>query len=134
MAYNFVTKVILERHAHTKYTAMVMFRVIHKSLQDLRPLRYSDRDGHAEREHVNRGTDTPILCPTLQVFDISTLGDAAGINPSTIFPPRMLHMCGGNLITGLTSTALPMVNTSNTCKIGQKLEVPLPLLTCSPSA
>ena len=25
MAYNFVTKVILERHAHTKYTALVMY-------------------------------------------------------------------------------------------------------------
>jgi hypothetical protein len=25
MAYNFVTKVILERHAHTKYTAQVMY-------------------------------------------------------------------------------------------------------------
>jgi len=35
------------------------YRVIHKSLRDFRPLRYSSRDGHAEGEHVNRGTDTP---------------------------------------------------------------------------
>jgi hypothetical protein len=40
-------------------------------------LRYSRRDGHAEGEHVNRGTDTPSFSPTLQVLDMSTLGDAA---------------------------------------------------------
>ena len=57
------------------------YRVIHKSLRDFRPLRYSSRDGHAEGEHVNRGRDTPIFCPTLQVLDMSTLGDAADVNP-----------------------------------------------------
>jgi len=51
-----------------------MYRVIHKSLRDYRPLRYSSRDGHAEGEHVNRGRDTPIFCPTLQVLDMSTFG------------------------------------------------------------
>ena len=60
----------------------LLYRVIHKSLRDFRPLRYSSRDGHAEREHVNRGTDIPIFCPTLQVFDMS-------------------HVCGRNLITYL---------------------------------
>ena len=54
-------------------------RVIHKSLRDFRPLRYSDRDRHAEGEHVNRGTDTPSFCPTLQVLDMSTLGDATDV-------------------------------------------------------
>jgi len=39
------------------------YRVIHKSLRDFRPLRYSSRDGHAEEEHVNRGRDTPSFCP-----------------------------------------------------------------------
>ena len=57
-----------------------IYRVIHKSLRDFRPLRYSSRDGHAEGEHVNRGRDTPSLCPTLQVLDMSTLGDAADVN------------------------------------------------------
>ena len=51
--------------------------VIHMSFRDFRPLRYSRRDGHAEGEHVNRGIDTPNLCPTLQVFDMSTHGKAA---------------------------------------------------------
>ena len=37
-----------------------MYRVIHKSLRDFRPLRYSSRDGHAEGEHVNIGRDTPV--------------------------------------------------------------------------
>jgi len=49
-----------------------LYRVIHKSLQDFRPLRYSSRDGHAEREHVNRVRDTPSFCPTLQVLDMLT--------------------------------------------------------------
>jgi hypothetical protein len=54
-----------------------MYRVIHKSFRDFRPLRYSSREGHAEGEHVNRGRDTPNFCPTLQVLYMSTLVDAA---------------------------------------------------------
>jgi hypothetical protein len=53
------------------------YRVIHKSLRDFRPLRYSSRDGHAEGEHVNRRRDTPSFCPTLHMVDMSTLGDVA---------------------------------------------------------
>jgi len=49
-----------------------IYRVIHKSLRDFRPLPFSSRDGHAEVERVNRGRDTPSFCPTLQVFDILT--------------------------------------------------------------
>ena len=59
------------------------YRIIHKSLRNFRPLRYSSRDGHAEGEHVNRGRDTPSFCPTLQVLDMSTLGDAASQVPAT---------------------------------------------------
>jgi hypothetical protein len=36
--------------------------------------------------------------------------------------------------TGLTSAASPRVHISSTCKVGQKLGVSLPLLTCFPSA
>ena len=56
------------------------YRIIHKSLRDFRPLRNSSRDGHTKGEHVNRGKGTPIFCPTLQVLDMSTLGDAADVN------------------------------------------------------
>jgi hypothetical protein len=56
-----------------------IYRVIHKSLRDFRPLRYSSRDGHAEGEHVNRGRDPPSFCPTLQVLDMCTLGDATDV-------------------------------------------------------
>ena len=56
-----------------------MYRVIHKSLRDFRPLPYGSRDGHAEGEHINRRRDTPSFCPTLQLFDMSTLGDAADV-------------------------------------------------------
>jgi hypothetical protein len=58
---------------------MFIYRVIHKSLRDFRPLRYSNPDGNAEGEHVNRGRDTLSFCPTLQVLDMSTLGDAADV-------------------------------------------------------
>jgi hypothetical protein len=58
----------------------VIYRVIHKYLRDFRPLRYSSRDGHAEGDHVNRGRDTSGFCPTLQVPDMCTLGDAADVN------------------------------------------------------
>ena len=67
-----------------------IYRVIRKSLRDFRSLRYSSRDGHAEGERVNRGTDTPRFCPTLQVLDMSTLGDAADVNPLIKFLP---HTC-----------------------------------------
>jgi hypothetical protein len=39
----------------------VMYRVIHKSLRDFRPLRYSSRDGHVEGKHVNRGRQSKFL-------------------------------------------------------------------------
>ena len=67
-----------------------VYRVIHKSLLDFRSLRYSSRNGQVEGEHVKRGRDTPSFCPTLQVFDISTLGDAADVNPVINFLP---HTC-----------------------------------------
>jgi len=51
-----------------------IYGVIHKSLRDIRHLRYGSRDGHAEGQRVNRGRDTPDFCPTLQVLDMSTLG------------------------------------------------------------
>ena len=57
-----------------------LYKVIQKSLRDFRPLRYSNWDGNAKGKHVNRGRDTPSFCPTLQVLDMSTLGDTAGVN------------------------------------------------------
>ena len=73
-----------------------LYRVIHKSLREFRPLRYSSRDGHAEGKHVNRGRDNTSFCPTLQVLDISTLGDAADVNHVIKFLPHTLHVCGRN--------------------------------------
>jgi hypothetical protein len=43
-------------------------------------------------------------------------------------------VCGRNLITGLTSAASPNLDILSSCKVGQKLGVSLPLLTCFPSA
>jgi hypothetical protein len=66
-------------HGSVHRNNILIYRVIHKSLRDFRSLRYSNRDGDAEVEHVNRGRDTPIFCPTLQVHDMSTFGDAADV-------------------------------------------------------
>ena len=113
---------------------LTKYRGIHKSLRDFQPQRYSSRDGHTEGEHVNRGRDTQIFCPTLQVLDMSTLGDAADVNLVIKFMPHTCNVCDRNFITGLTSTASPRVDISRTCKVGQKLGVSLPLLTCCLSA
>jgi hypothetical protein len=72
-------------------------RVIHKSLRDFRPMRYSSRDGYAEGERVNRGRDIPSFCPTLQVLDMSTLGDAADVNPVIKFLPHTALHVGGHI-------------------------------------
>ena len=56
--------------------------------------------------------DTPSICPTLQVLDMSTLGDAADVNPVIKFLTHTLHVCG-----------------RRTRKVGQKIGVSLPLLT-----
>ena len=95
--------------------------VVHNSLRDFRPLRYSIRDGHAEGEHFNRGRDTASFCPTLQVLDMSTLGDATDVNLVIKFLPYTLHVCSRNLIIGLTSAASPRVDISSSCNVGQKL-------------
>jgi hypothetical protein len=68
------------------------YRVIHNSFRNFRHLRYSSRDGHAEREHVNRGRDTPSFCHTLQVLDTSTLGDTADVNPVMKFLPQQMSI------------------------------------------
>jgi len=73
----------------------LVYRVIHKSLRDFRPLRYSSRDGHAQRGACQ-------------------------------------HVCGRNLITGLTSAASPRVDISSTCKVGQKFRVSLSLCWHAP--
>jgi len=77
--------------------SVAIYRVIHKSLRDLRLLRYSSRDGDAEGEHVNRRRDIPSFCPTLQALDISNLGDEADVNPLIKFLPHTCNVCGRNL-------------------------------------
>jgi hypothetical protein len=54
-------------------------------------LQYSSRDGDTEVEHVSRGRDTPSFCPTLQVLDMSTLGDATDVNPVIKFLPHTVN-------------------------------------------
>ena len=58
-----------------------IYRVIHKSLRDFRTRLRNSQDRHGRKEHINRERDTPSFCPTLQVLDMRTLGDAADVNP-----------------------------------------------------
>jgi hypothetical protein len=62
-------------YGSTIYTPVCLFlyRIICKSLRDVRHLQYSSRGGHSEGEHVNRWIDTPGFCPTVQVCDMSFL-------------------------------------------------------------
>jgi hypothetical protein len=79
---------------HSRMFFLEILRVIHKSLWDFWPLQYSSRDGHAEGEHVNRRRDTTSFYPTLQVLDMSTLGDAADVNPVIKFLPHVAKSGG----------------------------------------
>jgi len=125
-----VLKISLIETPRYNYT----YKVIHKSLREFRPLLYSSRDGHAEGVHFNRRRDNPSFCSTLQVLDMSTLGDAADVKPVIKFLPHTCNVCDRNLITGFISVASARIDLSSTCKVGQKLGVSLPLLKCSPSA
>jgi hypothetical protein len=67
--------------------------VIHKSFWDFRGL-CSTVAGMVMTGgggHVNRGRETPSFCPTLQVLDMSTVGDAADIHPVIKFLPHTLQ-------------------------------------------
>ena len=79
----------------TRCHSRAISRVIHKSVRDFRPLRYSSRDGHAEREHVNGGRDTPSFCPNFKVLDMSTLGDTVDVNSVIKFLPHTLTCVAG---------------------------------------
>jgi hypothetical protein len=88
---------------------LIKYRVIHKSLRDFRPLQYSSRDGHAEGEHVNRGRDNSSFCPTLQVLDVSTLGDAADVNPVIKFQPRDLPQLRRRIVEAVAAVDSQML-------------------------
>ena len=68
-----VAGIKLHTNAFLPHQAASKYRIIHTSLRDYRPLRYSSQDGHAEGEHVNRGRDTQTFCPTVQVLEMSFL-------------------------------------------------------------
>jgi hypothetical protein len=80
------------------------------------------KGGHIE--HLKGRTETWSVPPSVML--------PFGVTISNQVPAW--HVCDRNLITGLTSAASPRVHLSSTCKLGQKLGVSLPLLTCPPSA
>ena len=76
-----------------KFQVFRKYRVIRKSLRQFRPQRYSSRDGHSEMEHVNRGRDTPNFCSTLQVLDMSTLGDVTDVTKCGHIGDYRIEIC-----------------------------------------
>ena len=64
----------------------VIYRVIHKSLRDFRTRLRKNQDRHGRKEHINRERerDIPSFCPTLQVLDMCTLGDAADVTIDSV--------------------------------------------------
>ena len=72
----------------------VMCRVIHKSLRDFRTRLRNNQDRHGRKEHINRERDTPSFCPTLQVLDMCTLGDAAGSRQTFLAHARQSQPMG----------------------------------------
>jgi len=73
VSWHFFHAEIIIKDYMNSYSLLLLYRVIHKSLRDFQPLRYSSRDGHAEGKHVNRGTDTPCFCPTFYLLICSFL-------------------------------------------------------------
>ena len=69
-----------------------------------------------------------------ETLQFSVLPYRWSILPTLVTDTRAMHVCGRNLTAGLTSAASASVDISSTCKVGQKIGVSLPLLTCSPSA
>jgi hypothetical protein len=65
---------------------------------------------------------------------VFTIGNAVDVNPVIRFPPHMCNMRGGKMVEGLIPAASPRVDISNTCNVGHKIGVSVPLLTCSRSA
>jgi hypothetical protein len=78
--------------------------------------------------HSIAATASTILC--------RSCGKSCGIGGTYTRAPytTWFTVCDRNLITRLTSAASPSLAISNTCTVGQKIGVSLPLLTCSPSA
>jgi hypothetical protein len=91
---------------HQCSISIYLYRVIHKSLWDFRPLRYRSWDGHAKGENVNRGRETPSFCPNLQVLEMSTLGDAADVNPVIKFLPRGLPQLWRRIVEAVAAIDL----------------------------
>jgi hypothetical protein len=65
----------------TRCLECIIIQVIHKSLRDFQPLRYSSRDGHAEGKHVNRGRDLSnfffCVLGAMAYLQVSPLGECS---------------------------------------------------------
>jgi len=80
------------------------------------------------------GVTSKIVCTCLLYHVIYHSCDKGSWRQLLLSTNRCCNVCGRNLITGLTSAMSPRVEISSSCKVRQKLGVPLPQLTCSPSA
>jgi hypothetical protein len=84
---------ILNLNLTTALQVHCIYRIIHKSFRDVRPLRHTSRDGHAEGEHVNRGTDTASFCPNLTGarYVLSAVSVLVVAQPSSEVPEGLIN-------------------------------------------
>jgi len=75
----------------------------------------------------NYGVTSRIVCTCLLCHVIYHSCDKGSWRQSLLSTAKCCNACRRNLITGLTSAALPREHISSTCKVGKKLGVPLSL-------
>lgn len=76
------------------------------------------------------GVTTRVMCTWPLCHMIYLSCDKGLWRQSLLSTMRCCNVCGRNFITRLASAALPWVDISRTCKVGQKLGVSPLLLTC----
>jgi hypothetical protein len=112
------------------YIYIYMYRVIHKSLCNFRTRLRNNQDRHSRKEHINRQRIFFVLCAVASL-PVSPLWGSR----NTTWRGQVIWQSSVSWnLPNLTSAASPRVDISSTCKVRQKLGVPLPLLTCFSSA
>jgi hypothetical protein len=81
-------------HYITKHAGLSVsktYRVIHKPLPGFPTSAVQEPGWSRRRGACQQRENNPSFCPTLQMLNMSTLGDAADVNPVTSFLPHTLQ-------------------------------------------
>ena len=114
-----------------------IYRVIRKSLWNFRNRLRNNQDRQQKGAYQYVGNpSTSFLCTRRRgiLASFTARGGSRGETWRGQGIRKRSVSCNLPKLPNLTSAASPRVDISSTCKIGQKLGVSVPLLTCSPSA